>query len=513
MILIVLSIALILVLFILIRWNCYNVPFDRDEGEYAYSAWIMREGVAPYKNSFLQKPPLIVYTYYLAQLISSDSLWPPRLLATLFLAGTVILVGLIAYKEAGKRAGIVASALLTAMFSFPYLMVNSANTEEFMLLPLLGLLALYVFFKDKPIWWHWGLAGVLAATSLLYKPIGVFVILFILIYWLWGEYKGKNDYRRLLITIGQILTGFILVILASLGYYFVKGGVRELFESAVVFNLYYANEQGYGFSAMVPHLQLFFKDWWALILLSGYYVFIRPRNFWFYAGLLFFALLGIYQSAVGHYYIALLPFWALFLTFALERVLRGKLIQKYININLFASLLLVFLIFIIIYPIRTQYTKTSKELSLWIYDKDNPFTESKIIADKIDQYSTAGDTIYIAGSEPQILWYAKRMSPTRFVITYPHSMNTEKAVVYQKEVISDLGDSSPKMIVLSQRQSSGFVGRNSSTLLFNYLMAMITDDYELKGGYVWYDGSSGAWQDEFGEDEIGEASLLVFVKK
>ena len=44
-------------------------------------------------------------------------------------------------------------------------------------------------------------------------------------------------------------------------------------------------------------------------------------------------------------------------------------------------------------------------------------------------------------------------------------------------------------------------------------MAMITDDYELKGGYVWYDGSSGAWQDEFGEDEIGEASLLVFVKK
>lgn len=50
---------------------CFNTiasPFQRDEGEYAYSAQLLREGGVPYKEAFMQKPPMIIYTYYLAKL-------------------------------------------------------------------------------------------------------------------------------------------------------------------------------------------------------------------------------------------------------------------------------------------------------------------------------------------------------------------------------------------------------------------------------------------------------------
>jgi len=57
--------AALLILFVALRFNSFSAPFERDEGEYAYSAWIMRNGSMPYKNAFLQKPPLIIYTYSL----------------------------------------------------------------------------------------------------------------------------------------------------------------------------------------------------------------------------------------------------------------------------------------------------------------------------------------------------------------------------------------------------------------------------------------------------------------
>jgi MFS family permease len=507
----VLAIAFIAALFIAIRWNFYNVPFDRDEGEYAYCAWLMHRGITPYEHSFMQKPPLIIYIYYLAQVIAPSSLWAPRALASLFLAGTIVLIGLIAFRERGKRAGIIAASIMTAMFSFPFLMVNSANTEEFMLLLLIALLALYTFRKEDPKWWHWVVAGGLLAASILFKPIGIFVGLFVIIHWLWERYAKKKRLQDIASPLIMVLLGFVIITLLSFLYFFIKGGIKDFWESAVIFNLYYANEQGYGFSAMVPHFKLFFANWWIVILALVYYAVIRPKRFWFYVGLLFFALAGIYQSSVGHYYILILPFLALITAFSVDEI-SSKLKSSSDRI-LFAALITVSIIYVIIFPIQFQYTMTGEDLSLWIYGKDNPFTESRVVADEISRLTTPNDLVYIAGSEPQILWYANRFSPTRFVISYPHSMNTAKAGEYQKEVISNLGDREPKVIVLSQRQSSGFAGRNSPTLLFNYLMAMLASDYDLAGGYVWYDGSSGAYVEEFKENDIGKASLLLFVRK
>ncbi len=72
-------------LFLLLRWNSFNAPFERDEGEYAYSARLLSHGEMPYEHSFLQKPPMIIYTYMVGQYISEGSIVIPRIFASISL--------------------------------------------------------------------------------------------------------------------------------------------------------------------------------------------------------------------------------------------------------------------------------------------------------------------------------------------------------------------------------------------------------------------------------------------
>src|SRR2546425_11590041 len=68
-------------LFIVLRWNSYDLPLTRDEGEYGYAAQALKAGLAPYSHAFLQKPPMIVYSYALASCLAPQLFWFPRILA------------------------------------------------------------------------------------------------------------------------------------------------------------------------------------------------------------------------------------------------------------------------------------------------------------------------------------------------------------------------------------------------------------------------------------------------
>src|SRR4030066_2222634 len=105
----------LLVFFLALRWNSFNAPFERDEGVYAYSAWIMRKGIMPYEYSFPYKPPMIIYTHMLSQVVFGDVIWGPRVLNALASIAVIVLVGLIAKKEFGKRAAWISAFLLSLM--------------------------------------------------------------------------------------------------------------------------------------------------------------------------------------------------------------------------------------------------------------------------------------------------------------------------------------------------------------------------------------------------------------
>src|SRR6516162_2033503 len=117
------------VLFLALRWNNYAAPLDRDEGEYAYAAQLLVQGIPPYDHAFIQKPPAVFYSYALSSLFLPDAFWSPRILADLFVALATLLLGFVARLEFGEGYALPAMSLATPMILLPGLELAGANVE------------------------------------------------------------------------------------------------------------------------------------------------------------------------------------------------------------------------------------------------------------------------------------------------------------------------------------------------------------------------------------------------
>ncbi len=159
-----------------------------------------------------------------------------------------------------------------------------------------------------------------------------------------------------------------------------------------------------------------------------------------------------------------------------------------------------------------QFSKTPLEIGRWVYGQGNPFEESVTIAKKLQEVTSPSDTVFVAGSEPQILYYADRKNSSRFVITYPFVIKTPLQVAYQKEAIRELQSDQPEAIVLSQRAESGLWDEKSPQDFRNFLMELLKTKYNLVGATVW-ESDAVTWQASPSERDIANASLLLFQKK
>ncbi|MFC1710317.1 ArnT family glycosyltransferase [Patescibacteria group bacterium] len=499
----------LLILFVMfLRWNSIGTPFERDEGDYAYGAWMMRQGGLPYEDIFLQKPPMIVYTYYLGQLVDPIGIVSPRILAMIFSILTALFVGLITKKYFGKNAGWASVFIFSALIASPLNSSLAANTEVFMILPLMVFVYLYVYFnksKNMPVWF---IAGIMASLTLLYKPIAPYIIAFIVFVWLYELYKAKIDFKGLFLKLFLFVIGGLLTLaLVSLPFILRDGG-KELWEQAVVFNSLYIKHWGFGLDAIVHQMGRLFKNYWLLFILTVYFFAKKPKKWWLFAGFLFFTILGVYQSSIYHYYNLVVPFWVIIVSGSLAFLTKEGVVKKYLSENRMIWLTFIVLAFIL-YPVRAQFGLTPQKLSIYIYGIYNPFSESPIVSERLRDITEKDDCVYIAGSETQILFYAKRKSCTHLVISYPFIIKTPFREIYQNESIEDLKASPPEAIVVSRRQHSGFWEEGAPKNMLNYLEELIKDDYYVVGGYVWVP-KGGYWLEPLPEDEIVNSSLILY---
>ncbi len=126
------------------RWNNFNTPLTRDEGEYAYAAQLLERGIAPYQHAFIQKPPMVIYSYAFADWLMPRCYWSPRILAGVFVALATVLLGYAVRLEFGTSVAWIAMWLATVMIPAPEFDQFAANTEMFLLLPLLTIVAVFV---------------------------------------------------------------------------------------------------------------------------------------------------------------------------------------------------------------------------------------------------------------------------------------------------------------------------------------------------------------------------------
>src|ERR1019366_1889061 len=151
-----------------------------------------------YEHAFIQKPPMVVYSYALANFLFPHFFWSPRLLAYAFVALATLLLGIIARLEFGRFSALPTMWLVTPMILLPGIEQFAANTEMFILLPLLATIAVYSYSRQhgyKPR--HSFTAGFLCVTTLLYKYTTFPVLAFVYVVWsveMWRATKNVNRF-------------------------------------------------------------------------------------------------------------------------------------------------------------------------------------------------------------------------------------------------------------------------------------------------------------------------------
>jgi hypothetical protein len=575
------SFAALTLLFIGLRWNSYDTPLVRDEGEYGYAAQLLQHGLLPYQHSFLQKPPMVAYSYALAGALVPQVFWAPRMLAYLFAAMATGLLGLIARNEFGPGVALPAMWLVTPMVLLPALEQFTANTEMFILLPLLGMIAVFSFCRSHGGggWWPWCLAGFLGSVTLCYKYTALPVLVWIFGAWSFERWRpcrhrAKNLPRTLPLPVAQasppagsggvsppvsvrrtgtvreradgdacatlsgassqsgphsemshsrnpplLARNWLAALLGAgagaaviLGPLLVAGAGPQLWDCTVRFNHFYAASESFGLSALWSRMQLFGTQWWILFLLILPLVWFRPRRVGFWLGLFAAAWITTGLSWYGHYYIVIMPFWALLSAVAIAQLSswgasRLRCPPVLLRVGLAGAALVLLCL-----PDIPWMVMSHRDFAFSKLDETSPFIESRTVAQRVAAVSSPGDYVFVAGSEPQILCYAKRFSPSRFINAYPLMVPTPLTRSYQQEAIGELQRHPPALIVLSRRPLSWLRDKATPPDFLDYLQKLLAENYRTLGGYVWQI-RGGHWQEPLTQQDFKQASLVVYQRK
>lgn len=505
-------VSLWLFYFIFLHWNSFLTPLHPDEGEYAYSAWLIKQGGTPYKDAFIQKPPLIIYTYFFGQLFDAEGVWSPRFLAFIFTLVSAVLLALIAKKEWGQRAGWLALWLYPLINLFPGFTPYTANTEKFLLLPLIGLLAIFVLTRSSHKNIFHFLAGALLSLSVFYKPIALPIGLFILGVWLLKIWRNLRKIRLIFQLVILQFFGFLLISGLILAPFLLTNSFLSFWNAVIVFNRYYALSDYFSPLNFLWFGIVLVRYWWILGL--GLVVFwLLPANRKkFYASLFLVSIINIAACPFAHYYILIAPFLCLTVVCGfnafLDAVFSVRCLAK--NGAWLTFVLLAAVIFLLIWPFYGRFSLSSAELSSWLYGRD--FLDSIKVANKIKEKSDTQDKIFVTCSEPQIYFYAKRQGVSRFIILFPLNIVSPFQKQYQEEVTKSLFEKKPSFIVrCNLDEHQGYWGEIPPKIS-HQLFTLLQENYRLIGGYQKQDGNNFWWEasEETSRDLIHKSNYLVY---
>lgn len=510
-----LPLLLCMMFFVLLRLPFHQIPFERDEGEYAYAAQLMSEGDMPYHHSFLLKPPGIIYIYMIAEQLGGG-IAMPRYLQTIFLLISGLLLAKTLRNEIQGISGITAACTFYCMLFLKPIQSITANTEVFMLLPLSGFL--YLFSKrDNLTIKHWFWTGIFSAFSALIKPVCLPLLFTGGLYLYYLQWKKTKALIKLIKDPAIALAGFILLITIGILPFLLFDGGKSTYECTVDYVIEY-QKSIVKYMSLRPNYYVDIISAWPLLCIVPLMLFkIRSVRMTGYVLMLLVAAYTIRNALHGHYFVMLLPFLALFSAWGIEGISMvfyrqaEKKLQAPIIGNIKPFICLIFCFFLLLPSARLFYY-TSNQVMLYVFGN---FADSEMMAQKVKEHSENKDRIFVAGSEPQIYYLSQRKAITRFNIMYPLSIPTQLSGIYTEQVKKDILRQRPEIIVhalnyMSWTGHPAFMKDFVESFLQNYL----NQYYTCQGGTYYDDKGDPQWGENrvFIDGKI-KPNLLLYVRK
>jgi hypothetical protein len=462
-----------------VRARLLDMPLVRDEGDYAYNAQLLLDGVPPYRQAYDMRMPGIFAAYAAVLWTFGETDTGIRLGLALLNAATALLLFLLGRRLLDESAGVAAAIAYAALTLHPGIRGIIANTEHFVLLPAVAGLLLVLRGAEEDRAGSLALGGACLALAFLTKQPAALWLLFGAAAALRADASrgpaGRSRPQRLLV----FCAGAAGPLVAA-GLALAASGVWEGFWYWTLVHPF-----RYGLAApldllwetLVATVPRVVGSTWPLWLLAGaglLATLARPAARRYRTFVLGWLLVAALSVAAGlrfrpTHFLLLAPVVSLLVGVAVSGL--GELLERRstpllargAQVALLAAALLVFA-----WGDREVLLRaTPREASRLVWG-GNPFPESIEIARFIRANTQAGDRIAVLGSEPQIYFYARRRSATPYILTYDLMLPSERARTMQLDMIRELEEARPALLVFVNVHSSWLAQEGSPRDLFEW---------------------------------------------
>jgi hypothetical protein len=451
------ALVIVLVIFALTRIRLRNMPLERDEGEYAYAGQLMLQGEPPYKLAYNMKLPGTYAAYAVMMAAFGQTVAGIRIGMLVVLLGNTLLVFFLGRRLFGLLAGTVAAASYTVLANrLTTVSLNGHATHFIALMALAGTLLLLHAMKTQGTLALFG-SGVLFGLAFLMKQHGIMFAMFGFFFWAWITWKQDAGWLRLASRGSALAAGMALPFLVTCLIIWRAGAFHQFWFWTVSYGAAYERE-------------VKFSEGWRYFRAALSRV-ARPLNIWLPAALgltalfwdrrgrqhkvllLSFVLFSFLAVCPGlffrpHYFLVLLPAVALLAGLGISAPYEYLRVRKVSP----AVALIPIALFVLSYlsALRGQRKYLFKMDPLHVHREmytGDGFPEAVAVGDYIREHSSNQDRVAVLGSEPEIYFYARRRSATGYIYTYPLMEKQEFALAMQRDMIHEIEQTQPKVVV------------------------------------------------------------------
>ena len=495
------GLGIIICLIAYIRSNFLNVPFERDEGSYAYCGNIILDGAIPFKDIGSQRLPGVFYSYAVMVAIfgyTLKSLHIGFIILNIISAIIIFLIGRRLFNNAAAIACALSWALLSMNMGISGFTIQSEHIVA--LFALAGIYFLIKYFDNKS-YYLIALSGLFFSFAFEVKQTSFFLGLFAGILLVGKQFFVKDrEYKQIILSVLIFSAAVILPVALDLFIVWKRGGwedfnywffdIRKEYSSVISF------DQGIEYLKMSwPGMYNNYKFIWIVSAIGSLTIFLTSVKWWVKLAVLGFFGFGFLtvmpgNHYYGHYFLQWVPTVCISagaFFFSVEEIIKTrfnlKAASRYIALGI-----LVLASFSNISALKKYYFNTnSTQLLRQVYGL-NPFPESKVIADKLNTMMKPEDKLAVFGTEIQMYFYTNKISPSRFagsgaLLEFP----IKKAEEWQKEFMSDVEKANPRFLVFYSHPISWLAHPNVNNLIFPWFDKFSAEKYNLIGYADMYD--------------------------
>ena len=523
-----LFLALVLSAVAYARIRLLSVPLERDEGEFAYMGQLLLKGIPPFVSAYTMKLPGVSMAYALFMLLFGQTAVAIRIGLLIVNGCCISLVYLLTRRFFDRKAALLSCASFAALSLSESVFGIFAHATHFVILFVLaGFLLLFRFF-DKGKISRMLLSGLFFGMAFLMKQHAAPFIVYAFIC-LAVEYWRNTVYPRkqLLTADALFLTGMLLPY-GFIALWMARAGA---FEAFWFWTVQYAREYAAGptlsqgatelasaiFTLVTAQPLLWFLAVSGGILLCTKYSRSTGKPFIF--GFLVASFLATCPGLVfrEHYFVMLLPAVALLIGAFVNsaHLACAASISPACNRFIPVPLLVAAIAFGFYHERQYLFRNPPEQVSRTIYGA-NPFPEAQHIASYLKERTAPGDRIAVLGSEPEIFFYADRLSATGYLYMYGLMENQPYAERMQLQMIREIETTRPKYAVIVNVSASWLVTPASRKTVLVWGEQYVKDRYDLVGviDIIGPETTRYVWGKEAKSyNPVSESYVTVFARK